>query len=1116
MLVGSIIGTAVAPNIAQAQVGCPAGGGENGSSGSGGVPIILVIPSGALLSSGCQTGGANAAQYADPSTILGFLDFPFIIFLPDSTPPLGSTVPNGAVDPVKIQITNGSNTPLTISSISCVGGSTSGIGTTVAAISLGNGASCALNVGAAGGSVGYSGATLSRSGSVYTVTAGTLSGGVFGGIFIPPDTTPPTIVSQPGNISVSTDAGSNVAVVTYATPTFSDNVGVTSVNLIAGLASGSAFPIGVTTITHRASDAAGNTTDATFTVTVGDNEPPIVTVPANITTEATSASGAAVTFTPTASDNVAVTSLVSAPASGDTFAIGMTSVTVTAQDSASNSGTGSFTVKVQDTTAPMIAPISDIMTNTDPGLATAVANFTPTATDAVGVTSLTSFPASGTAFALGTTLVTVTAKDAAGNTGTTTFNVIVKDSEQPIVNVPANIAVNTDPGLATAAVSYSVTFSDNAPGATLSQTAGLPSGSNFPIGTTTNTFLVTDAAGNTSTASFTVTVTDSEPPVIVGLPSDITVDVSFPGTSAVVTYSPPTVTDNAPGATIVRTAGLASGANFPAGITVVTYTATDAAGNSVSESFNVTVKQIPPGEVIVAVVSDVSDGTFNFSSPEPQFNFAVTTSGSAGQSPTVTIKPGTHVVTASLPSGFGLTGVTCSDADNTGSVSAKSATINLQSAEKVTCTFRSADSRTKTTQAISRFLKRRNDLLLSSEPNSDRQIARLNGRSPSGVSGNNGDSANFSSNPSGLGASTDNVVSSISSGFSQAHYGLPSTDFGGNHFGARAPLQGNGLIAQGAGALGQNNSALGTKPLSFSTSLLQLRQKNAAAKKRRLAASFGKKNYASLRAKLLAPKLSKQPAFDVWAQGRLSYFNDKNSSGAANGHFGVLYLDADYVVNTSFLIGALVQFDDMTETSDLNATRIRGNGWMVGPYATVKLTKNLYFQARAAWGRSNNDISPFLTYTDSFDTQRWLVRGKLKGVWNSGAWQFSPSASVAYIEEHQEGYVDSLNVTIPDQTVSLGQAAAGPEVSYRYKVDDGFTFVPRISLKGVWNFTEDNSAVLAGTEVGASDIRGRAEIGLKIVGTNGASLDFAGSYDGIGDNNFQASGGRLKLRLPLN
>jgi hypothetical protein len=47
---------------------------------------------------------------------------------------------------------------------------------------------------------------------------------------------------------------------------------------------------------------------------------------------------------------------------------------------------------------------------------------------------------------------------------------------------------------------------DNCSGATTTQTAGLASGASFPVGTTTNTFRVTDASGNYAECSFTVTV----------------------------------------------------------------------------------------------------------------------------------------------------------------------------------------------------------------------------------------------------------------------------------------------------------------------------------------------------------------------------------------------------------------------------------------------------------------------------------------------------------------------------------------------------------------------------------------------------------------------------------
>ena len=111
---------------------------------------------------------------------------------------------------------------------------------------------------------------------------------------------------------------------------------------------------------------------------------------------------------------------------------------------------------------------------------------------------------------------------------------------------------------------------------------------------------------------------------------------------------------------------------------------------------------------------------------------SVTTSDGAGQSSAISLNPGIYSATVSLPTGFGLTEVSCSDADSVGSVSAKTATINLQPAEQVTCTFGSADSRTKTTQTIRRFLSRRADLLLNQGPDGDRQIDRLLNRGGNG------------------------------------------------------------------------------------------------------------------------------------------------------------------------------------------------------------------------------------------------------------------------------------------------------------------------------------------------------------------------------------------------
>jgi len=85
-------------------------------------------------------------------------------------------------------------------------------------------------------------------------------------VFTVNDNTPPVFTSCPTSITIESTCPTG-AIGTYATPTATDNCGVT-VTRTAGLASGAVFPIGTTTVTHVADDGHGNTATCTFTVTV--------------------------------------------------------------------------------------------------------------------------------------------------------------------------------------------------------------------------------------------------------------------------------------------------------------------------------------------------------------------------------------------------------------------------------------------------------------------------------------------------------------------------------------------------------------------------------------------------------------------------------------------------------------------------------------------------------------------------------------------------------------------------------------------------------------------------------------------------------------------------------
>jgi hypothetical protein len=120
-------------------------------------------------------------------------------------------------------------------------------------------------------------------------------------------------------------------------------------------------------------------------------------------------------------------------------------------------------------------------------------------------------PPSGSTFQVGATPVICTARDAANNSGTCQFEVMVFDNQPPSITCPTNVTALTDqsacPNPGCQVVSYTPpVVSDNCPG--VAAVCNPPAGSCFPTGVTTVTCTATDAAGNTATCSFTVTVFD--------------------------------------------------------------------------------------------------------------------------------------------------------------------------------------------------------------------------------------------------------------------------------------------------------------------------------------------------------------------------------------------------------------------------------------------------------------------------------------------------------------------------------------------------------------------------------------------------------------------------------
>jgi hypothetical protein len=432
-----------------------------------------------------------------------------------------------------------------------------------------------------------SGSTFTVGATTVTCTASDAAGNAASGSFTVTvtlvDVTPP-ILTLPGDLALAA-SGSAGAVATFAASAVDAVDGPVAVTCAPP--SGSTFPIGTTIVSCSASDAAGNTASGTFTVSVGDATPPLLTLPRDLTVEATSAAGAVVMFTASAQDGLdGPVPVACAPPAGSTFPIRRTTVTCMAADAAGNTASGTFTVTVRDRTAPVLTlPASFSVAATS--AAGAVVTFTASAADIVdGAVRVSCRPRSGSTFPIGTTRVGCEALDGEENRASGSFTVTVVDESAPVLTLPDAPAVEAASG-AGAVVTYSVSALDAVDGPLAASCLPL-SGSTLPIGTTSVACSATDAAGNTASGSFEATVGDTRPPTV-AVPPDQRIGAR--GRRTLVYEYAASATDLVDGPVAV-TCRPASGSRLPLGVTTITCTAADAHGNPGSASFNVEVRRL--------------------------------------------------------------------------------------------------------------------------------------------------------------------------------------------------------------------------------------------------------------------------------------------------------------------------------------------------------------------------------------------------------------------------------------------------------------------------------------------------------------------------------------------
>jgi subtilisin-like proprotein convertase family protein len=317
----------------------------------------------------------------------------------------------------------------------------------------------------------------------------------------------------------------------------------------AGLPSGATFPVGTITNTFEYDDGINPVQTCSFDVTVNDTEAPVIACVADATVDTNTGCTyvAGTEFDATFTDNcmnpaASITNDYNASATlaGEALPLGTNTIVWTANDGNGQTAQCTTIITVEDNEVPVITCAANATVDTNTGCTyVAGTEFDATFTDncmnpAASVTNdyNASATLAGEALPLGVHTVVWTANDGNGQSAQCTTIITVEDNAPPVMNCPADFTVSTDTGVCGATVSFADPIAvDNCGVASVTQTAGLPSGSVFPIGPNVVAYTAIDIHNNTTTCSFTITVIDDDAPTAVCM--DITIPLDAAGNATI-------------------------------------------------------------------------------------------------------------------------------------------------------------------------------------------------------------------------------------------------------------------------------------------------------------------------------------------------------------------------------------------------------------------------------------------------------------------------------------------------------------------------------------------------------------------------------------------------------
>ncbi len=506
------------------------------------------------------------------------------------------------------------------------------------------------------------------------------------------DATPPSAICQ--DVVVQLDAsGSAVVTAAQVDDNSTDNCAIVDISLTPS--SFNCTDVGTNQAVLTVTDASGNSSNCTSTITVEEGVSPTAQC-RNVTVQLDASGAASIVAADVdngSSDNCGIVDLTVNPSTFDCTDLGANTVVLTATDASGNSDSCTAIVTVEDNVDPSaICQDVSIQLNATGNATIEATDVNAGSTDNCAITDLSIAPSSLTCSDLGQTTVTLTVSDASGNTSFCTAVVSVEDNVAPTA-ICEDISVTLDAnGNATIIASQIDNGSNDACGIASLSLDNTSFGCS-DIGSNSVELTVEDNSGNSSTCSATVLVEDTIDPN--ASCQNATIYLSEDGSALL---DPASVDNGSSDNCAIDSYSLSQSGFFCAdlGQSIVTLTVADASGNTddciavitVLDTVSPVINACPSDIIVVPDSSECSPVvtwveptstdnctvtlTSNFSSGD---NFPVGTTtviynaqdpsgNSASCSFTVTVDPTPMVVSVSSPIGACGHNISCHGAEN--------------------------------------------------------------------------------------------------------------------------------------------------------------------------------------------------------------------------------------------------------------------------------------------------------------------------------------------------------------------------------------------------------------------------------------------------------------------